>query len=542
MTTASPSPASGVVAPVAGHYPHVAALLFNVPLLLPAAYALDMADALAPRLDHGQRGAAVTARATGVERIQLTLVEGETVRVGGGAAAYGLTPEGVAIVPAVGELIARYSWVKAQSGVTAYDTLRLCFTEIARDPRVRAVLLDVDSPGGQPVDCDTTAKAVAALATVKPVWSSANSMACSAGYWVTAAAQRVAMVRFGAVGSLGAVLVHRDCSGADEKLGIRYTPIVAGARKVEGWSHAALDEATLGRLQAKVDDARARFVAAVVGYRGAAGLTEAAALATEAAVLADEEALALHLIDTVEPFEETLGALTDHIRPTARGGAATTLTTQQGGPMLTPPGGSAAPRLDATDETDDPATTPPGGAADDPARTTEDEPTDDAPAPAVNPVTTAVAAARQAGVAPGTINALLAAGAVQERERLTALDGLALPGMEALLATARAEGWTPEKFAVQQTLTQRRLGTSHLAALAADSAAIPAIPAAPVPRAPAAGAGDTTAAGASLETRAKREWDASATLKAEFGDSFETFLAFRRAEGEGRLFHQTTLS
>lgn len=562
MTTRSPSPAAGADAPAMGHYPHIGGLLFGTPLLLPAEYALEMAEALMPRLERGQRPAMpITPRAVGADRVALTLVEGETVRIADGRFAYGLTPDGVAIVPVCGELIARYSWMKAQSGVTSYDVIRLCLTEIGRDYRVRAVMLDVDSPGGQPAYCDTTAAELRALAEIKPVWSAANTMACSAGYWLAAGATRMTMAKFAAVGSVGAVILHRDCSGADEQAGLRYTPITAGARKVEAWSHAPLDDATRGRLQARVDDARAQFVEAVVALRGGAGLTKEQVLATEAAVLSDEEALSLHLVDAVEPFEDTLGALTDHIRPAARSVGASKLSAQQGGPMLTPPGGAAATQqLAATTETDGTVTPPcgdqcdqecgaeckkPGGAAAKAAAPAAPAtPAATAATPAVNPVTSAVAAAQAAGVAAGTISALMTAGAAQERERLTALESLALPGMEALHATARAQGWTPEQFAMQQTLTQRRLGTTHLNALATDAAATPQIPPAPaaavVPG--ASGKPKETDNTVPLETRAKQEWEASAALQTEFGGSFNAYLAYRKADTDGRLHHQTNLS
>lgn len=60
-----------------------------------------------------------------------------------------VTPDGIAIVPVIGTLVARSGYLGAASGLTAYSDIAESIEAAATDPGIRAILLDVDSSGGE---------------------------------------------------------------------------------------------------------------------------------------------------------------------------------------------------------------------------------------------------------------------------------------------------------------------------------------------------------------------------------------------------------
>src|SRR5690625_78334 len=57
--------------------------------------------------------------------------------------------DGVATIPVVGPIFRRASLFTRVSGATSIEQLALDFQEALTDPQVRAILLNVDSPGGE---------------------------------------------------------------------------------------------------------------------------------------------------------------------------------------------------------------------------------------------------------------------------------------------------------------------------------------------------------------------------------------------------------
>jgi protease-4 len=64
---------------------------------------------------------------------------------------------------------------------SAFDDLKLQMKQAAADPKVRAVVLSIDSPGGEVTASDVLYKAVCELRDKKPVVVHMNSVAASGG-------------------------------------------------------------------------------------------------------------------------------------------------------------------------------------------------------------------------------------------------------------------------------------------------------------------------------------------------------------------------
>ncbi|MDJ0921053.1 MAG: S49 family peptidase [Henriciella sp.] len=197
-----------------------------------------------------------------------------------------------------------------------YDTIEAALTLAFADPRVRAVFITMQSPGGLVSEgLWTIAKLIRdnrAQAGGKPVHVHCRYCA-SAAYWIGSQADWITAGPDAAIGSIGAVILHFDESAAMERWGYKVTPIQFGARKTEFASFKPLDDEAVTNLQAMVDQSGRQFVEAV--ELGRPMMTAQTSLATEARIFdADHDdpahsALAIGLIDEVTTEREAFADL-----------------------------------------------------------------------------------------------------------------------------------------------------------------------------------------------------------------------------------------
>jgi signal peptide peptidase SppA len=176
---------------------------------------------------------------------------------------YKRTSDGVAIVTVTGSLINRGAWVGASSGETSYEGIKFQVASAANDPKVRSILLDIESPGGEAVGAFEAADAIRAAAKQKPVTAVVNGMAASAAYALASAADKIVTTPTGMSGSIGVVMLHADYSRFLDAEGVTPTLIFAGSHKVDGNPFEPLSDAVRSDLQAEVDNFYALFVKTV---------------------------------------------------------------------------------------------------------------------------------------------------------------------------------------------------------------------------------------------------------------------------------------
>lgn len=287
-------------------YPHCADRLFGrAHAIEPSALRALIEGPAGRRILAGERpeNATDTGGMQAIRTKRLAMVEADPVSVANGCGEYALTSDGVAIVPVMGILSQRFDWLAAICGWTTYEGLAATFAAMLSDYRVRAILMDVDSPGGEAAGMPDCADMILAARDQKPVWAVANTYAASAAYALAGSAEVLFVPRLAQVGSIGAVCIHVDESLADAAYGERYTAVYSGARKIDGWPHAPLSEGAASAMQKGVDHCRDMF-AQVVGRQGR--MTSADAIATEAAMYNEADAVLARLADRVGSFDEAL--------------------------------------------------------------------------------------------------------------------------------------------------------------------------------------------------------------------------------------------
>ncbi len=122
------------------------------------------------------------------------------------------------------------------------------------DKSVKAVVLEVDSYGGEVAGAFETAGVLRQLSAEKPTLAILSDFAYSAGYLMASTARQIVMPPGGGAGSIGVVAMHLDMSKKLEQDGIAVSLIHAGAHKVDGSPVAPLDPAVRAEIQAGVDE------------------------------------------------------------------------------------------------------------------------------------------------------------------------------------------------------------------------------------------------------------------------------------------------
>ncbi len=278
-------------------YPRLAARLYNCPLLIEPGKA-EVIEAVFRAYAEG--------RADTLPKYEAKPQAAPPVPMERTDHGYSLTAGGVAVLPVHGTLVQRGDSLDAMSGLTGYNVISRRLQAALADPKVKGVVMEFDSPGGEVAGVFELAGQI--KAATKPVWAHANEMMFSAAYALGVGAADLQMAQTAMVGSVGVVMMHVDQSAMDAKRGLVYTPIYAGARKTDFSSHAPLSDRARATAQESVDRLYQIFVDHVANARA---IDPAAVKGTEAGLLTPGEALDLGMADGQSSLTETIHRMTD---------------------------------------------------------------------------------------------------------------------------------------------------------------------------------------------------------------------------------------
>jgi signal peptide peptidase SppA len=211
----------------------------------------------------------------------------------------------VAILPLRGVIANRMSMMSDISGGTSSEGFGRMFDAAIADADVKAVILDVDSPGGVVSGTDELAAKIFGARGSKPIVAHVNSTAASAAYWIATAADEMVLSPSSEVGSIGVLGIHEDVSAALEKAGVKKTIISAGKFKAEGAPFAPLSEEAMAHRQERVGHYYDRFVRRVASNRGAA-ISAVRDGFGQGRMVTAEAAISQGMADSIATLEETL--------------------------------------------------------------------------------------------------------------------------------------------------------------------------------------------------------------------------------------------
>jgi signal peptide peptidase SppA len=173
----------------------------------------------------------------------------------------------VAVIPVYGTISRRMNMMSRMSGGTSIEQLTASFRQAMSDPSVKAIVLNVDSPGGSVDGVPELGAEILAARAQKKTIAVSDTMAASAAYWLASACDELVVTPSGSVGSIGVFAVHEDYSKALETEGVSVTLVSAGKYKTEGNPYQALSSEAKDALQSDVDKFYGMFVKAVAQGR-----------------------------------------------------------------------------------------------------------------------------------------------------------------------------------------------------------------------------------------------------------------------------------
>jgi signal peptide peptidase SppA len=286
-------------------FAHLAQRLFNVPLAIHPGKAEVVMAALSERL--------------GISRI--VRMDGHSVQPMAGAwddegfnapgnnprAGYDLVA-GVAVIQVSGTLVQKLGTLRPYSGMTGYDGIRQNLLMAVSNPDVKAIVLDIDSPGGEVAGCFDLVDTIYRARGSKPIWAIVDEMAFSAGYAIASAADHITVPRTGGTGSVGVIAMHVDWSQALTDAGLKVTFITFGDRKADGAAELPLSPEALARFQADMDTMGELFVSTVARNRS---LDPEQVRATQASTYLGTTGVEMGLADAVMAPDAAFRALVE---------------------------------------------------------------------------------------------------------------------------------------------------------------------------------------------------------------------------------------
>ena len=193
------------------------------------------------------------------------------------------------------------------------------------NPSVKAILIEVNSPGGSPVASAEIADAI--KRANKPTVAWIGEVGASGGYWVASAADKVVAHPMSLTGSIGAYSMVIEAEGLMEKLGLSQETIRSGEFKDIGTPFRNMTDAERALFQETVLEIKDQFVDTVAKNRNLS--REAVLKIADGRPFLGTKALKLGLVDS-------LGSEKDAIKLAAELGNTTTEKTLYYGKAVSP--------------------------------------------------------------------------------------------------------------------------------------------------------------------------------------------------------------
>ena len=125
--------------------------------------------------------------------------------------------DGVAVIPVTGPIMRYANLLTRISGATSTQELATDIQTALDSPQVRAIVLSIDSPGGEANGINELADMIHAARGKKPIKAYVGGTGASAAYWIASAADEIVVDDTAMLGSIGVVLevaVRKDEAGA----------------------------------------------------------------------------------------------------------------------------------------------------------------------------------------------------------------------------------------------------------------------------------------------------------------------------------------
>jgi protease IV len=208
----------------------------------------------------------------------------------------------IGVVPLLG--VIGYS-VPGEATDSMVDDLVEQLTRLRNDDRVKAVIVRIDSPGGEVTASDVIYHAIKETDAVKPVVVYMDSVAASGGYYAAVGGRHLIAHETSITGSIGVIMQAFNFKDLTEKIGVSALTIKSGAMKdlLNPFRDTTPEEIQF--VQSLIDETYDRFVGIVATERELEEQTLRDTVA-DGRILSGSRALEAGLIDATGYFDDAV--------------------------------------------------------------------------------------------------------------------------------------------------------------------------------------------------------------------------------------------
>lgn len=397
-----------------------------------------------------------------------------------------LIRDGTAIIPIYGPITARGDLFTFFLGGTPLSDLAKDFQAALDNDQVKAILFDVDSPGGVALGPMEMAQAIFNARGKKPIWSYVGRNCSSAAYWLASATEKIIANPSALLGSIGVVTTIPVQEEPDSE-GYKNIEVVssnAGRKRPDPRTAEGMAE-----IKRELDDLESQFIESVARFRS----TTVDAVKNDfgqGGVLIGANAVASGMADEIGSYEETLAKLNQKFSTTKKINFMANKEPIERSAVTADFIKSEFPEV-----------------AEKLTKENSEKIKNDS-----------FSEGKKAGFTEGIKS---------ERERILAIEEAALSGHEDLVVQAKKDGdMTAEKLALQIIAREKQRGTKYLESAKEAEKEMPKV-------SPNFESTSQEKAkidkDAPLEERAKAEWQSDVKLRSEFADDYDAYFAFKKA-------------
>lgn len=183
------------------------------------------------------------------------------------------------------------------------ETIKRSLEQAVKDPRVKAIVLRVNSPGGEVTASDTMYAAVKQAAKVKPVVVYMDSVAASGGYYISCGASQIVASETTLTGSIGVIMESMSYHGLFDKIGMGMNTFTSGAFKDSLSGARPMRDDEKAYIQSLVNGMYDRFLTVVADGRKLTKESLRTGVA-DGRVVSGREALNAKLVDKIGYIED----------------------------------------------------------------------------------------------------------------------------------------------------------------------------------------------------------------------------------------------
>jgi protease-4 len=214
----------------------------------------------------------------------------------------------VAIIPIHGIITTNPGSSLGSSGVSSDGILNL-LDQANQNPSIKAILLDINSPGGSGVAADEIGQKIQSID--KPVIAVIRDLGASAAYWIATTSDLIYANKLSFTGSIGVIGSYLDFSGLMENYNVTYQRYVSGELKDMGSPFKKPTNLERDVFQDIIDQAKDVFIKEVASNRNMS-IKKVEKLAT-GQIFIGKQAYELGLVDVIGTKEDALNFIETRI-------------------------------------------------------------------------------------------------------------------------------------------------------------------------------------------------------------------------------------